>query len=329
MKFLAKKKLTKKQKRRRVNLLSGIIIAIFSFALGLFFGDYSFSLPNQINQWSNSITRWFSSFDRPSTGITAGNAEIHVLDVGQGASTLLQSSDGTNILIDSGRYDDESQQIISYLDEHIGIGGAIDLVIFTHNHTDHIGNGDLIFEYYDVEQVWMNGLDATTATYENVVDTILESEAEYVEPKAGDDVEIGPFFIETLHPQPNEQLDDQNDESIVTRITVNGVSMMTSGDASYYVEDEIVQNNNQLTSEILITGHHGSSDSTGRNWLNAVDPEIAVYQADLNNQYGHPHDELINRIEDKNIPLYGTAENGAITFSINENGQYDMELEYE
>jgi len=325
---LAKKKLTKKQKRRRINLLAGIIIAVFGFALGLFFGDYSFSLPNRINQWTNSVTGWFSSFNKPSTEITVGSAKIHLLDVGQGSSTLLRSSDGTNILIDSGRYDDENQRIISYLDEYIGIGGTIDLVIFTHNHTDHIGHGDLIFDYYDVEQVWMNGLDATTATYENVIDAIMESEAEYEEPKAGDDIEIGPFFIETLHPQPDEQLEDQNDESIVTRITVNGVSMVTSGDASYSVEDEIIQNNNQLTSEILIAGHHGSSDSTSKEWLNAVDPEVAVYQAGLNNQYGHPHDELMHRIEEKGIPVYGTAENGEITFSINENGQYDMALEY-
>lgn len=329
MRSLARKKLTKKQKQRRTNLLAGVIIAIFAFGLGLFFGDYSFSLPNQITQWSNSISRWFNSLDRPSTGLAAGSAEIHVLDVGQGDSTLLQSSDGTNILIDTGRYDDSDQQIISYLDEHIGIGGTIDLMIFTHNHTDHIGNGDLIFEYYDVEEVWMNGLDATTTTYENVVDAALDSDVEYVEPKAGDEAEVGPFFIEVLHPQSDEQIDDQNDESIVTRLTVNGVSMMTSGDASYYVEDKIIQNGGQLTSEILITGHHGSSDSTGRNWLNAVNPEIAIYQASAGNQYGHPHDELLQRVENQGVPLYGTAENGTISFYIDANGQYELDVEYE
>lgn len=326
-----RKRVTKKQRARRRQITVGILIASAAFLVGLFFGDHSIGMDTiyfQIEEWTNGVNRWVSQFNRPSASEAASKAEIHVFDVGQGAATLYQA-DGTNVLIDTGRYDDSEQRILHYLDQEIGTGGTIDLLIFTHNDADHIGNGELVLEYYDVEEVWMNGMDHTSATYERVLDALLDSEADYVEPKAGDEIEIGPFWIEVFHPLEDEVMQEQNEESIVTRFTVNDISIMSSGDVSYDVEDRIIDDFNQLTSEVLMVGHHGSQYSTGQNWIEAVNPEVAIYQAGEGNYYGHPHEEVESRLNDVGVPLYGTIEHGNITLIIDENGEYTLETERE
>lgn len=299
--------------------------------MGLIFGDASFGfdhLSAQIETWTTEWSSWFQEIDRPSASQSTDEAQIHVFDVGQGMATLLQAED-TNILIDTGRFDDSDQRILTYLDREIGLGGTIDLLIFSHNDADHIGHGDLVIEYYDVEEVWMNGMDHTTATYERVLDALVASEAEYREPKAGEEVEVGPFWIEVLHPLEDEVMYNQNEESIVTRLTVNDVSLMTSGDVSYDVEDRIIEDFASLTSEIMLVGHHGSRYSTGSNWIEALSPEVAIYQAGEENTYGHPHDEVRQRLSDAGVPLYGTAEHGTVTITIDDEGDYTLETERE
>lgn len=309
----------------------GTLIASVAFLLGLIFGEYPLeweTVTTSFNEWTREIRRWASDFERPSASETAEEAVIHVFDVGQGSATLLQA-DETNILIDTGRFDDSEQRILRYLDQEIGVGGTIDLLIFTHNDADHIGHGELVLEYYDVEEVWMNGMDHTTATYGRVLDAMLESDVEYAEPKAGEEVEIGPFWIEVFHPLVDEVQYNQNEESLVTRLTVNGVSLMNSGDVSYDVEDRIIEDFDQVMSEIMIVGHHGSRYSTGRNWIDAVNPEVAIYQAAEENMYNHPHEEVSIRLNDADVPLYGTAEHGTITIVINEEGDFTIRTEQE
>jgi len=326
---LARKKLTKKQRRNRIKIAVSTLVLILVFGLGVLFERSSYSISNLYTNISQTVTQFVEGLKQPTPQVKADSAQVHIFDVGQGSAALYQSSDGTNILIDTGRHDDDEQKIISYLDEHLGIGNAIDLLIFSHNHADHIGNSDLIFDYFDVEEVWMNGLDATSAVYEDTLDAIADSGADYYEPNAGDTTETGPFSIEVLHPEEGSSNEDQNDESIITRITVNDLSIMTSGDATYNVEDEVIQNNGQLNSDILVIGHHGSKESTGRNWLNAVNPELAVYSAGRSNSYGHPHNQVIDRVEDVGVPLYGTDKNGTVSFYIDENGSYEVEMDQE
>lgn len=119
--------------------------------------------------------------ERDTDGESAWNhAEIVFYDVGQRDSTLLRDGE-TTILIDTGRHDDD--RILSYLEEDEV--GTIDLLVLTHPHADHIGNADVILNQYDVSEVWMSGEEHTSLTYERIVDAILESDADYEEPRAG------------------------------------------------------------------------------------------------------------------------------------------------
>ncbi|WP_225744359.1 ComEC/Rec2 family competence protein [Marinilactibacillus sp. Marseille-P9653] len=324
--MVRKKKMTKKQKQQRIQVSVTAFLIALAFFIGLFFGDNPYDANYFADKWQE-LTREWAMYIPSSEPESSSNGTIRFFDVGQGSSTLYQSEDGTNIVIDTGRYDDSDKRIVSYLDKYIGTGGKIDLLIFTHNDADHIGNGDLVLEYFQVDEVWMNGVDHTTRVYEKLLDAISESDANYYEPKAGETKDIGPFKIEVLNPQEDNRTTDHNEESIVTRTTISKTSVMNSGDASSTVEKQIVEQYRNLKAEVMLIGHHGSKDSNSTEWLNAVDPKVAIIQAGLNNSYGHPHKETLERINHQGIPLYSTMEEGTVTIAVEEDGTFSINKE--
>lgn len=340
METLAKRKrLTKKQRKRRNHWLAALFIGLLIFISGYIAGhqDLDFSQVQQkLDAAKSKIETQLKDFElaektekiKPAK-VAVGMSEIHLFDVGQGASVLLVAKDGSNVLIDTGRYDDSEKKIISYLDKEIGLGGAIDLLIFSHNDSDHIGHGDLVLEYFDVQEVWMNGVDHTTKVYSALLDRLLVSNAEYKEPKAGETFIRDAFEIQVLHPEAGSTRKDHNDESLVVRITFDDISIMTSGDASILRENEIVERTGNLQSDILMLGHHGADNSTGAQWIKAVNPEMAFYQAGRENIYDHPGSETIQRLQEFEIPVYGTDEFGTISLYIDENGAVEIKTDLE
>lgn len=323
------RKLTKKQKRNRILLILALII----FASGLFIG---YIVGRRNMSWSD-LPAWWGNWrketkQQPAPQLPNFSAsskdQLHILDVGQGSATLIQSADGHNILIDSGRHDDGKQRIIRYLDEFIGTGGKIDLLIFTHTDSDHIGHGDLILDYYQVEEVWMNDVDNTTRTYFKLLEAIDRSKANYLEPKAGHSSQLGSLNIEIWHPFPDKGTSDQNEGSLMGRVSLPSYSVVFSGDATYYREDEVLEYFSDVQADYVIAGHHGAHDSTGRNWLNAIRPRAVFYSAGYQNMYGHPHDELVYRVQDEGIPLYGTDYYGTMSLIFDQNGEVHFEADY-
>ena len=323
-----KRKLTKKQREQRRRISIATVVIFFIFGFGYLIGK------NGIDQtkWEQTVKSWEARFDalwnkeKAAPQVAASPATIHFLDVGQGSATLLQSDDGTTILIDSGRHDDKQKKILQYLDRYVGTGGKIDLLVFTHNHADHLGYGDQILSYYQVKEVWMNGLDATSKVYERVLDAIESSNTLYAEPKAGDKKQVGPFQLDVL--SPFEGLgDDQNENSISTRIGIDQLHVMITGDAGSMVEKKILETTRDVHSDILVLGHHGSKYSSSTEWLEAVKPDFAVYSAGEDNVYGHPSEETVERVTHESLPLYGTDKDGTISVFVTESGEYRIETE--
>lgn len=323
-----KKRITKKQKEKRAKFISAGVVLLLVFSMGLFLGENKQSgltLNEKMESFKEELLTFFNTEEEVDQ---TKNQEttIRFLDANQGSATLIQAKDGTTILIDSGRYEDKDKKIIQQLDQYVGTGGKIDLLIFTHNDSDHIGYGDLITNYYDVKEVWMNGNDATSKIYERLLDAVDKSNAIYTEPKSGENYQVGPFQIEVL--SPNEQSEnDQNDDSITTRITVNQVSGLFSGDASQSIEKAIVESGTDITADYILMGHHGSDTSTSEEWIKASRPKFAIFSAGENNSYGHPGGEAIGRLRKQSIPIYGTIENGTITATIHEDGTYSIKTE--
>ncbi|MFO8069066.1 MAG: MBL fold metallo-hydrolase [Alkalibacterium sp.] len=329
--------MTRKYKRKKTNinkplsiLLTTLLVSV-AFLLGSWFGKNNISYQwietyaNEISSQIRSLGSYFNK-DKKSEKL----ADYHFFDMGQASSVLLKGYDGTTILIDTGRYNDSEPRIIDYLNAEIGIGAEIDLLIFTHNDADHIGNGDLVLDYFQVNEVWMNGMDHTSQTYSRLLDALLKSDAIYTEPKDGYTTEMGAFSIEVFHPLENEKQSNQNDESIVTRITLGDTVLMHTGDVNADVEKRILNEASaSLQSDIMVLGHHGSNESTSEKWLQAINPSVAVYQAGVGNQYGHPHREILQLFDNHPAELLGTDNYGTIHIVVNENNEIDIFTEEE
>ncbi|SFB84158.1 Metal-dependent hydrolase, beta-lactamase superfamily II [Alkalibacterium subtropicum] len=316
--------------RTRSVLLTTLLVSI-AFLLGSWTERSNLSF-QWINDYVSEITEYVRTYRIPFSEdeIEENIAELYFFDVGQGASTLLQAYDGTTILIDTGRSDDSEFKIIDYLNEEIGVGGVIDLLIFTNNDADHIGNGDIVLEYFQVEEVWMNGMDHTSQTYSDLLDAMLAADVTYREPKAGEKAEVGPFLIQILHPLKDERERTQNDQSIVTRISIGKTSLVHSGDVDTEVEKRIINDNlGSLHAAIMILGHHGSSTSTSADWLEVVEPEVAVYQTVPESHYGPLHKETMEKVAGHSAELLGTDTHGAIQINVKKDDHLEIFTEEE
>lgn len=127
--------------------------------------------------------------------------------------------------------------------------------------THHIGNADEIVQRYDPQTVWIDGNETTSQVFERLVDSLLESDAEVIEPIAGESYEQGDFLINVLHPS-EELTGDLNNDSVSLRLTYGEVSFLFTGDAEKPAEQEMVDTGLDLQSEVLIMGHHGSNTSS-------------------------------------------------------------------
>jgi competence protein ComEC len=248
----------------------------------------------------------------PSPSPPADELAVHFLDVGQGDATLLvaDDADGSEVamLVDAGRHDRDD--LVPVLDA-LGLE-RIDLVVITHGHSDHIGQLPQVLEGFDVDEVWMSGTPHTTRTFERAVSAIEASDAAYAEPRSGDHAYLGPLRIEVLHPV--ELTGDHHEDSLVVRVVHGEVRVLFTGDAEAATERDLVERHgNGLRAEIYQVGHHGSRTSSNTEFLARVRPRLAVWSAEADNRYGHPHPEATDRLDATGAMILGTAIHGRIT----------------
>ncbi|WP_051246189.1 MBL fold metallo-hydrolase [Thioalkalivibrio sp. ALE19] len=238
----------------------------------------------------------------------SANASMNAtaLAVGQGDAMLFEA-DGQTVMIDTGR---SRYDAVNHLHD-AGID-RVDLLVATHAHADHIGGAAAILEQTDVGAVWYNGQTHTTQTFESFIDALVEAEdTRYIEPQRGRTKNLGNIEITALHPEGSAA--DYNghlhDENIVVRIDYGPCSAVVTGDTEHPGEAEILRAGMDLDADLLELGHHGSSTSSRPEFLEAVDPVIAIAQYGADNQYGHPHDEVIANVErHTDAQFFGTAD---------------------
>jgi competence protein ComEC len=243
-----------------------------------------------------------------SPTVPAGRLRAHFIDVGQGDATLIEGEDFA-ILIDAGRHTGDG--VVPYL-QSAGVE-KLDLLIITHPHADHIGQVPQVMDAFPVEEVWMSGNLHTTVSFERAIDAIEAFNAGYHEPRAGERYTIGPVNIEVVNPA--EINGDFHEGSVSVRITYGNVRFMFTGDAEAPTERVMIDQGHDLEAQVLQLGHHGSRTSSSVPFLAAVQPEIAIYSAGQGNTYGHPHQQIIDRLAELNIPVYGTDIHGTIVIS--------------
>ncbi len=236
-----------------------------------------------------------------------GNLNVYFIDVGQADSILITNNEH-NMLIDAGNNEDE-KKLVDYF-KNIGIT-SFDYVVGTHPHEDHIGGMDDIINNFDISTFYMPDVITTTKTFEDVLD-VLEAKNMSIEvPKIGDDFNLGNAKIEVMY--AGDDTNDLNDSSIVLRLTYGNNSFLFTGDATSNVEKQILKKN--INSDVLKLGHHGSQYSSTNDFLDAVKPRYAVISVGKNNSYGHPNNETLNKLNNRNIKINRTDQDGTIIFT--------------
>lgn len=246
-----------------------------------------------------------------------GEAKIWYLDVGQADSMLLQLPNGNEwdyVLIDAGTGQTE-EALVSWLQEQ----GVTDItaVIATHPHEDHIGGMDAVLEAIPVESLYMpevkESLTPTTRCYEQMLDAAEAQQVQAVKGQSGVTVyEEDGVKLELVGPEPQKEYDDLNEYSLVAKLTVGGKSFLFTGDSSEQAEADMIEAGEDLKADVLKIGHHGSSTATTKAFLQAVNPQVAVISCGKDNSYGHPHEETMQRLQEKAMTIYRTDEDGTI-----------------
>ena len=265
--------------------------------------------------------------DRESSEVVEGEGDpvkIYFIDVGQADCTVICTNEG-NMIIDAGSNSSE-EQMLAYINK-LKIT-EFKYAIFTHPHEDHIGGAEKILENYKVENVLIPDYEATTKVYLKMLEAIDTNGATVEVIEAGENFEfsIGELKAKVLAPI---QFDDNpNNASIVTRIDYGETSLMFTGDAEGSANDDpeklilekYKDNLDILDCDIYKLGHHGSRTSSSQEFLDAVSPEISIISCGLDNDYGHPHPEVIARLEEAGIEYYRTDELGTIVMIVYKNG---------
>lgn len=248
--------------------------------------------------------------EKTSLTTVSGNLEVHYIDVGQGDSILIKVPDGNTLLIDAGS-NSAAERVTGYL-ENLGIK-RVDYAIGTHPHEDHIGGMDVVIKSFDIGEVYLPKVGHTSKTYEDLLLAIKDKGLKVTEAKGGVQLDLGEKVSGVFVAPNSTNYESMNNYSAVLKITYGETKFIFTGDAELKSEEEmLLQSRTPLNADVLKVGHHGSVTSTGQQFLDAVSPKIAVISVGENNDYGHPHQEIIERLEKNNVQVFRTDMQGTI-----------------
>ncbi len=253
----------------------------------------------------------------------ADNLKVNFINVGAGDCILIEAPNKINILIDGGGtpqgdFDVGSKIVIPYL-RRKGIN-KINLLVLTHPHLDHLEGLLPVIKEFKVDMVLDSGLICDSSEYKEFISLIQKKGIPYHQAKAGDNfifnnnLEI--FLLNPLYDSAFYDQSDFNNASIVVKLFYKNTDFLFTGDIEEAAEKKLLIWQNILQSDILKVGHHGSATSTNLEFLDKVDPSIAVITVGKNH-FGHPSQKIIERLEDKNIQIYRTDEDGTIIIRTN------------
>lgn len=255
--------------------------------------------------------------------------KITFLDVGQGDASLLQSG-GQTLLLDGGSTSQKNvgtYVILPYIKQQ-GIS-CLEAVVLTHTDQDHINGVTEVLEegkkgWLTVKNLmypyWMEG----TEQGKQLKKLAEEAGASCRKIRAGDRLTIGKAEAVVLYPKEQEKIAEPNAGSLVLFWKWEGVQAMFTGDLPEEKERELLQN--LPACEILQVGHHGSATSTCREFLEQVQPSLAVISCAMKNRYGHPSPDTVDRLKKTGCEIRYTMKSGAIT--IRKRGREILVTEY-
>lgn len=232
--------------------------------------------------------------------------EVHFLDVGQ-ADCALVICDGKTMLVDGGNIGD-GPKILEYLRAQ-GVQ-KLDVLIASHPHADHIGGLPDVVREMEVTRACLSPYVHTSATYASLLDALDERGTAVSVPKAGDSFTLGGTQCQFVG--DGAGFDDANNSSLILRAAYGDTAVLFTGDAETPAEEKALENGLPLEATVLKVGHHGSNTSTGKAFLAAVAPDIAVISVGEGNSYGHPAAGTLKKLT---CTLYRTDRDGTVVLA--------------
>lgn len=296
-------------KKIGIEVFAGVIIV----AVILLIGNFSDSaLINrlleelEINALENTTTTNPIAPVVNSTTVN-GNLVIDYIDVGQGDSILIRQGEAA-MIIDGGTSDCRDSLLAFLQSENID---RFEYIIGTHAHEDHIGSLDDVVNAYDFDSILFPKSSTTTKTFENLVLAVQAKNKKFTTPEVGKTYELGDAVFQILAPN-GDSYSSLNNYSIVIKLTYGQNTFLFTGDAESISETEMLDKGIDVSADVLKVGHHGSTTSTSKKFLEAVNPKYAVISCGQNNTYKHPTKTTMSKLENAGIPVYRTDESGTI-----------------
>lgn len=242
-------------------------------------------------------------------GVVNKGLSISLLDVGQGDSTVIETHSGKTFVIDTGK---TGREVESYL--HFRGKDTIDALILTHADNDHSGGLLRLLNQFRVKEIWDNGL----LLYPEDIKTPVKSLSR------GDVIELEGLEILVLHPYKGfySSLEKGGNEySLVLKLRgKSGVSFLLTADIEGEAEEDLLHLRQWLRSDGIKISHHGSRNSSSYSFLRAVSPAIAIISVGRENPFGHPHEEVMERLDIIGARVFRTDRDGAIKLTEGEKG---------
>lgn len=238
---------------------------------------------------------------------------INFIDVGQGDSTLITTQYNKKILIDGGgsefgsTFDVGEKTLLPYLlKKKIH---KLDYVIISHFDSDHVGGILTILEELNVKQVLIPKQVEYSENYNEFLNIIKKRNIKVKIVGEGNTINLDKnTYLDILWPEEKQITDNVlNNNSMIVRLCYKSFTMLFTGDIEEIAEQKLLQkyeNTEKLTADILKVAHHGSKSSSITEFLEKVNPKIAVIGVGKNNKFGHPNAGVLDRLSmlrNKNI----------------------------
>ena len=270
-------------------------------------------------------------FGRGENVSEAGRLTLTALDVGHGDAIVLSLPGGQRVLVDGGglpatSFDVGERVVLPYLLDHGG--RRLDAVVLTHADYDHIGGLFAIVGSMDVREIWESGPSWDRPAYRLLRQAARRRGIAIRRLRAGESFRQGGVLWEVLAASgaPGMELpEEENDRSIVMRVTLGESSVLLTGDAGEELERALLSSGTRLEADVLKVAHHGSRSSTSAPFLEAVRPRFAILSSRQNVSWPLPSPEVLDRLRAKEISYARTDVDGAITVQLDAKGGMEVE----